>query len=101
MTTRQHEIVDSLLAESESLRWFLRERAVRDECGDVTVTELVEAYAAYCPEKHWQPLPITEVQEKLEGLVLELFGASKSHDIRRNEKNQRGFRRVRLRREGE
>jgi hypothetical protein len=55
------------------------------------VTEIVEAYAAYCPERRWRPLPITEIQAKLEGLMLELLGVSKSHSIKRNEKNQRGF----------
>jgi hypothetical protein len=55
------------------------------------VLEIVEAYAAYCPERRWRPLPITEIQAKLEGLMLELFGVSKSHSIKRNDKNQRGF----------
>jgi putative DNA primase/helicase len=91
MTQRQREIVDSLLAESESLRHFLQDRLRADAWGDVTATELVEAYAAYCPERKWQPLPITEVQNKLEGLMLELFGVTKRHDIKRADKNQRGF----------
>ncbi len=96
MTRRQHEVVDSLLAESESLRHFLRERVVPDAYGDLTVTEIVEAYAAYCPERRWHTLPITEVQNKLEGLMLELFGVTKSHDIKRHDKNQRGFSRVKF-----
>lgn len=96
MTDRQYEVVDSLLAESDSLRHFLRERVVPNAYGDVTVTELVEAYAVYCPERHWQPMPVTEVQNNLEALMLEMFGVTKSHDIKRNEKNQRGFSRVKL-----
>ncbi len=64
--------------------------------GDLTVTELVEAYAAYCPERRWQPLPITEVQRQLDGLMLELFGVTKSHSVERDGTNQRGFNRVRL-----
>ncbi len=91
MTSRQHEIVDSLLAESDSLRHFLQDGLMLDEHRDVTVTELVEAYAAYCPERKWQALPITEVQAKLETLMLELFGLTKRHDIQRNDKSQRGF----------
>ncbi len=97
MTQRQREIVDSLLAESESLRHFLQERLIADTYGDVTSNEVVEAYAAYCPEQKWQPLPITEVQNKLEGLMLEFFGVTKRHDIKRNEKNQRGFSGVKFR----
>jgi putative DNA primase/helicase len=97
MTQRQSEVVDSLLAESDSLRHFLQDRVIADTYGDVTVTELVEAYAAYCPERRWQPMAVTEVHNKLEALMLEMFGVTKSHDIKRNEKNQRGFSRVKLR----
>jgi phage/plasmid-associated DNA primase len=96
MTERQRGIVDSLLAESDSLRHFLQDRVVADAYGDLTVSELVEAYAAYCPEKKWQPLPITEVQRQLEGLMLELFGVSKCHGIERADKTQRGFRGVKF-----
>jgi P4 family phage/plasmid primase-like protien len=91
MSRTQRETVDSLLAESDSLRHFLQDRLIVNSYGDVTTAELVEAYAAYCPERKWQPLPITEVQNKLEGLMLELFGVTKRHDIKRNDKNQRGY----------
>ena len=97
MTDRQRGIVDSLLAESDSLRNFLQARVVADADGDLTVTEIVEAYAAYCPEQKWRALPITEVQRQLEGLMLELFGVSKSHGVERNERPQRGFRGVKFR----
>ena len=53
------------------------------------MNELVEAYAAYCPEHKWQALPITEVQNKLETLMLELFGVTKRHDVKRNVKHAR------------
>ena len=91
LTRRQHEIVDSLLAESDSLRHFLQDCLVVDDHRDVTVTELVEAYAAFCPERKWQALPITEVQSNLETLMLEIYGVTKRHDIQRNDKGQRGF----------
>ena len=97
LTPRQRGVVDSLLAESDSLRHFLQERVVVDSYGDLTSSELVEAYAAFCPEHRWQPLPITEVQRQLEGLMLELFGVSKSHGVERDGKGQRGFRGVRFR----
>lgn len=101
LTERQRGVVESLLAESDSLRYFLQERVVADSRGDVTVNELVEDYAAYCPEKKWQALPITEVQNKIETLMLDLFGVTKRHDVKRNGKNQRGFSGVKLRAGGE
>jgi hypothetical protein len=63
----------------------------------LTVTEIVEAYAAYCPEQKWQAMPITEIQRQLEGLMLDLFGVSKNHCVDRNEKHLRGFSGVKFR----
>ena len=67
----------------------------------MTVTELVEGYGAYSPERKWQPLPITEVHNKLEGLMLELFGVTKRHDVKRDDRNQRGFSGVKFLTEGD
>jgi phage/plasmid-associated DNA primase len=101
LTQRQKGVVDSLLAESDSLRHFLHARVRVDSYGDVTTNELIEAYAAYCPEHRWQPLPITEVQRQLEGLMLEIFGVSKGHSVERDGKGQRGFRGVKIVEDGE
>ena len=43
--------MDSLLAESDSLRFFLLEKIQRQEGEDLSVGEVVEAYAAFCPER--------------------------------------------------
>lgn len=87
-------LVDSLLAESDSVRVFLREQVELDLSADVTVDELVEAYAAFCPERGWQPLPITEVHRALKELMLELFHVSQSHSIKRGDRSVRGYSRV-------
>ena len=97
LTERQRTIIDSLLAESDSLRLFLQEAVEKAEDGDVSVNEIVEAYAAFCPEKGWNPLPITEIHRSLEGLMLELFQVTKSHSVIRGGKSVRGFRRVSFR----
>ena len=47
LTERQQAIVDSLLAESDSLRVFLGERVEHTEGEALTTTELVEGYAEY------------------------------------------------------
>ena len=96
LTERQRNVIESLLAESDSLRHFLQDRVTVDSYGDVTTNEVIEAYAAFCPERRWQPLAITEVQRQLEGLMLELFGVSKCHGVERDGKSQRGFRGVKL-----
>ena len=91
LTERQRSIVDSLLAESDSLRFFLRDCVERAPGADVSVSELVEGYAAFCPDMGWKPLPITEVQHSLEGLMLELFQVAKSHSVKREGRSVRGF----------
>jgi hypothetical protein len=96
LTERQRKVVDSLLAESDSLRFFLRDRVEHAADADVSVSELVEAYAAFCPDMGWKPLPITEVQNSLEGLMLELFQVAKSHSVKRDDRAVRGFFGVRL-----
>ena len=55
------------------------------------MNDIVEAYAAFCPDMGWKAMPITEVHDSLEGLMLELFQVTKSHSIKRNGKSVRGF----------
>jgi phage/plasmid-associated DNA primase len=94
LTERQKGIVGGLLAESDSLRIFLSERIERDEALDLSVNEIVEEYAKFCPDQGWEPLPITDVHRSLEGLMLEIFHITKSHDVKRNGRSVRGFSRV-------
>ena len=98
LTPRQAGVVDSLLAESDSLRQFLADRVERavGDGNDLSVHEIVEAYAEYCPGHGWSPLPITVIQRQIEGLMLELFQTVKVQSIQRDGKAARGFRNVRF-----
>ncbi|MDD3374437.1 MAG: bifunctional DNA primase/polymerase [Candidatus Omnitrophica bacterium] len=96
MPASQDGVIDALLAESDSLRHFLEDTIDRDDHMDLSVSEIVEAYAEYCPSKGWNPKPITVVHRELEGLMLELFGTSKAHSIKRDGKSVKGFRRVKF-----
>src|SRR5205823_7705241 len=49
LTDRQKNIVDSLLEESDSLRVFLRERIEHAEGESLSVDEIMEEYADFCP----------------------------------------------------
>jgi len=100
LTERQHAIVDALLAESDSLRHFLVDCVVTDEFSDLSIHEIVEQYAEYCPKKGWNPKPITVIQREIEGLMLELFHTAKVHSLTRDGKSARGFRRVGFKNEG-
>jgi putative DNA primase/helicase len=94
LTDRQKGVVESLLAESESLRHFLEARVENVPCRNLTVDEIIEAYADFCPEMGWNALPITEIQRQLPSLMLEKFRTVRAQDIQRDEKAQRGFRNV-------
>lgn len=94
LTERQQGIVDSLLAESDSLRVFLRERVERADGEALTTSEIVERYAEFCPERGWDPLPITAIHRQLESLMLELFQVCRSNSVQRDGKSQKGFRGV-------
>ena len=94
LSDRQQGIVDGLLAESDSLRHFLEENVVGTLNGDLTVNEIIEKYAEYCPTKGWNSKPITVIQKDLDELMLEMFQTSKSHSIKRGNSNFRGFRKV-------
>jgi len=91
---KQRQIVDALMAESDSLRHFLNDRVVKKEGCDLTVNEIIEFYAEYCPEKGWDPKPITSIQRELPSLMLELFATTRSHSIKRDGISARGYRRV-------
>lgn len=97
LTDAQRDRVDSLLAESDSLRLFVRERMERHEYGDVTTSEISQGYAEFCADKGWNALPTAVVERTLPDIMLDEFHVTKSHDIERNgKKSNRGWRRVRL-----
>lgn len=91
LTERQSGVVDSLLAESDSLREFLKAR-LRSERGAVlTSDEISRAYAQYCRGKEWEALPQTVVSRELSVLMPELFGTTKSHSITHASGTKRGY----------
>ena len=94
LTDRQRGIVDSLLAESDSLRHFLNARVQSAPGSDLTCDEIVRAYANYCPEMGWEALGETVIARQLPSLMLELFRTTNTHDIQRDGRNRRGFRDV-------
>lgn len=94
LTPRQGGVVDSLLAESDSLRFFLRENVKCESGSDLTVSEIIQAYAHFCPDKGWDPLPESQIGRQLPSLMLELFKTVKSNSCQREGKSARGFRGV-------
>ncbi|MEI7808612.1 MAG: DUF5906 domain-containing protein [Verrucomicrobiota bacterium] len=97
LTEAQVGRVDSLLAESDSLRLFVKSQLERHDDDNITSAEISQAYAEFCADKGWNALPFAVVERTLTDLMLEAFHVTKSHDIERNgKKSNRGWRRVRL-----
>jgi putative DNA primase/helicase len=97
LTDAQRGRVDSLLAESDSLRLFVQASLERHEHENITSAEISQAYAEFCADKGWNALPSAVVERTLPDLMLEHFHVTKSHSIERDgKKSNRGWRRVRL-----
>ena len=102
LTDAQRGRIDSLLAESDSLRIFVRERLERHEHGDITTGEFQQGYAEFCADKGWNSLPITIVERMAADVMLEEWQVAKNHCIERDgKKSNRGWKRVKLRDVGE
>jgi len=96
LTDRQQDVVDTLLAESDGLRYFLSDRVIQESGHELTVSEILEGYAQYCKKKQWNPKPSTVIHKELEGLMLELFATCRANSLWREGGYVKGFRRVRF-----
>ena len=96
LTPRQRSRVDALLAESDSVREFIRQRTEPCDGADVTVYELVEAYATYCDAMGWEQMPTRRVENELPDAMQEIRRAARRNGVEREGKARRGFAGVRL-----
>ena len=96
LTLRQRQRVDALLAESDSVREFIRHRVEACDGADVAVFELIEAYTAFCDEMGWEPLSSRRVENALADAMQELRRAARRNGIERGGSAKRGFVNVRL-----
>ena len=95
LTARQQQRVDALLAESDSVREFIRQRVERCDGADAAAFELVEAYTAYCEEMAWEPLSVRRVENALADAMQEIRRVARRNDIERDGP-KRGFAGVRI-----
>ena len=94
LTEAQGGVVDSLLAESDSLRHFLRASLKVAKGCSLSISEIMHRYAHYCPEQGWHPLAEGQILKQLPSLMLEIFQAVKSNSCMCEGKTARGFRGV-------
>ena len=100
MTAAQKDRVESLLAESDSVRDFVKRGCVKaPREAKVTSEQLLQAYVAHCEARNWTPVSGKTVAYQLPDALLEIHGATASNDIKLHEgdKAKRGYRGVALR----
>jgi len=97
LTPSQQARIDSLLAESDSIRLFVREWIEPDHDGDITTDEFKQAYAEFCTERGWKAMPTVVVEHNAENLMLEIWQVAKNHCTERHgKKSNRGWKGVRV-----
>jgi len=96
LTQNQKERVESLLAESDSVRHFVKKCVIRDHRCDVTVAELTTAHTDFCESMGWEPETVRRVENVLADVMLDVHRVAKRTDIKRDGRSQRGFMHVRL-----
>lgn len=96
-SSEHYQRVENMLAESQSVRYFLKDCVESTTEGNVTKDELLQAYADYCGTRGWKIVSRTEFSSQVGELMLELFHINESHSLRRGmAMNIRGYSRVRL-----
>ena len=91
LSNKQTERVDQLLAESDSIRFFVTDCIKYSKNDDLTTSEIVSSYFDYCSEKGWVAFPTKIVERDLPDLMLELFRSAHSTHLLRAEKRQKGY----------
>ena len=96
LSAHQRQRVNSLLAESDSVREFVRQGTEACPGADVTVYELAEGYAAYCDTMGWEQMPTRRLENELPDAMQDVRRAARRNDVQREGKARRGFANVRL-----
>ena len=69
---------------------------VSDRTDTQTVAELESTYAQFCSMHDFHPVPPSAFEKELPSLMEEIHGYAKSHNIRRDGSEHRGYHGVRV-----
>jgi P4 family phage/plasmid primase-like protien len=94
LSDAQKQRVDALLCESDSVRHFVTKCVIPNPTGDVTVAELLTAYNDFCETQDWQAVTVRQFESQVCDHMVAIHHAHKRTDVRRFDKNQRGYARV-------
>lgn len=98
LTSKQREIVDNLLLESNSLALFVTEQIVKTDDSQITANQAFNAYAEYCNDRGWAAINRNRFGQQIGDLVVRQFGKTVRNDISdpQTGKAQRGWRGLNL-----
>ncbi len=96
LTANQQELVDSLLEQSDPIRFFVRSTLTPSQGDDVTVAEANAAYVQFCDSRGWDPMPTRRFETLLPDAVIGIHRIPKSNSVQRSGKAQRGFRNLKI-----
>lgn len=96
LTASQIGRINRAIAESDSLRVFLRERVRTSSTNDLATDELLIGYAGWCADQDLHPIPEGVAQKLLPTLMLELFQVARSKSVIRSGRERNGYSRVEL-----
>lgn len=96
LSSEQEKRVDDLLNESDSIRAFASERLEISKGDNITTEELLTAYFNFCDAKGWQAENATSFNRNITDAMLEIHRTHKRTDVKRDNKNHRGFYNVKL-----
>ncbi len=99
LSAAQHERIETRLGQSDSMRLFLDVRAEKRPGEVLEKNDLLEAYADFCGEQGWEPLPELAARKELNNRMLELFGAVERKSAGSGH-NQRGYSNVAIKAAG-
>ena len=91
LTKEQKDRVTDLLAESDSVRQFVKNRVVPCEGSDITVEELEQHYHDYCEDCSWRATNKQDFRSTIADILLDMHHVGKRHDITRGLTSKRGF----------
>lgn len=90
LSAAQTQRLEALLGMSDSIRGFLQAKVERRDGECLEKNELLEAYADYCGDQKWDPLPEMAARKELNNRMLEMFGSVERKSAG-PERNQRGY----------
>ena len=97
LSNGQIEKTKNLLAESDSVTHFIKDKVHKVHGSSVTNDEFITLYGEYCAERGWVAMEQARLQKVINSKMLELRQVTQSHSVETGKgKNKRGFRNIRI-----